>query len=122
MSSKITLFAQRAIKRGVWRSMSQPDFVGAYSKEQQKQNREKDKKQRERSPQEKTNTRRKIKLGGLLLKYFPELKELNPAIESDFKGIAGILAALASDPAFLKWWAAKMKEGQRDSPSGPGES
>ncbi|MCL2434412.1 MAG: hypothetical protein FWD16_07850, partial [Clostridia bacterium] len=62
--------------------MSEPDFVGAYSKEQQRKNKEQDKKQRERSPQEKRNIRRKIKLGGLLEKNFPELKELNPAIDS----------------------------------------
>jgi len=123
MSSKITLFAQRTIQRGVWRRMSEPDFVGAYSKEQQRKNKEQDKQQRERSPQEKINTWRKIKLGGLMVKYFPELKELNPAVESDFKSVAGALAALASDPGFLKWWAAHMKNnGPAGSPTGPVES
>ena len=102
--------------------MSEPDFVGAYSKEQQRKNKEQDKQQRERSPREKRNTRRKIKLGGLMVKYFPELKELDPAIDSDFKAVAGALAALASDPGFLRWWATKMKEGQRDAPVGPIES
>ena len=96
--------------------MAEPDFVGAYSKEDQRKNRKQDKQQRERSPQEKINTRRKIKLGGLMIKYFPELKELDPATESDFKNVAGILAALASDPAFLKWWAAKMKRPAGENP------
>ncbi|MCL2105460.1 MAG: hypothetical protein FWH26_00065 [Oscillospiraceae bacterium] len=99
--------------------MTKPDFVGAYTKEQQKKNREIRAAGLQKSAQRSRDTRRKIILGGILLKYFPELKELDPAVESDFKAVVGIFAALASDPEFLKWWAGMMKKGQRESPASP---
>ena len=99
--------------------MSKPDFEGAYSPKQQKKNRESDTAARQKAANRSKDTRRKIILGGILLKFFPELKELDPAEESDFKAVAGVFAALASDPDFLKWWAAHMKKGQRENPTGP---
>ena len=84
--------------------MSKPDFEGAYSPQQQKKNRENDAAKRAKAAQRSKDTRRKIVLGGILLKFFPELKELDLAEESDFKAVAGVFAALASDPEFLKWW------------------
>jgi hypothetical protein len=103
--------------------MPEPDFVGAYSPRQQKKNREDDAAAR-KATQRSKDTRQKIVLGGIVLKFFPELKELDPAKESDFKNVAGVFAALASDPAFLKWWAQQMKKGQQEkhSPTGPVES
>ena len=102
--------------------MPEPDFIGAYTPKQQSKNREKDAAARQKAAQRSKDTRRKIILGGILQKFFPELKELDPAVDSDFKPVAGILAALASDPEFLKWWAARMKMGQRENPTGPDES
>ena len=109
MSSQITLFAARTGTSGVWKSMAEPDFVGAYSPYQQKKNRQNDAVARQKAAQRSKDTRRKIILGGIMLKFFPELKELDPAEESDFKAVAGIFASLASDPEFLKWWALQMK-------------
>jgi hypothetical protein len=113
-SSPITLFAARTGTTGVWQRMKEPDFAGAYTKEQQRQNREQEVAARQKAANRSKDTRRKIILGGIVLKFFPELKELDPARESDFQAVAGIFATLASDPAFLQWWAAKMKEGQRE--------
>ena len=99
--------------------MKEMDYVGAYTPKQQQLNRERDAAARQKASQRSKDTRRKIILGGIWLKYFPELKELNPAQESDFKPVAGVLAALASDPGFLQWWAATMKKGQQENPTGP---
>ena len=112
MSSQITLFAQQTGKTGVWQRMSKPDFEGAYSEAQQQENRKQAQAQRQKSTQRTKDTRRKIILGGIWLKYFPELKELDPANEADFKAVAGVMAVLASDPGFLRWWAEQMKKGQ----------
>ena len=89
--------------------MPQPDFEGAYTPRQQKKNREQNAAVRQKAANRSKDTRRKIILGGILLKFFPELLELDPAIESDFRAVAGIFAALANDPEFLKWWAAQME-------------
>ena len=99
--------------------MAEPDFVGACSPQQQKKNRQNDAAARQKAAQRSKDTRRKIILGGIMLKFFPELKELDPAEESDFQAVAGVFAALASDPEFLKWWAALMKKGQQDNPASP---
>ncbi|MDR1465818.1 MAG: conjugal transfer protein TraD [Oscillospiraceae bacterium] len=90
--SKITLFAARTgITRG-WRNISGVEFVGAYTKEQQRANREQGQTAWQNINERAKDTRRKIILGGLLVKYFPELKKLDPARESEFKGVAGWLA------------------------------
>ena len=102
--------------------MKEPDFEGAYSKEQQHQNRKQDAAARQKAANRSKDTRRKIVLGGIMLKFFPELKELDPAEESDFKAVAGVFAALASDPEFLKWWAAHMKRASGKIPPARFES
>ena len=102
--------------------MPEPDFKGAYTPQQQRMNREKDAVARQKAAQRSQDTRRKIILGGIWLKYFPELKELDPADDTNFKTVAGAMAALASDPAFLRWWAEQMKKGQQENPTGPVES
>ena len=87
-------------------------FCGCLFAPAAEKNRASDAAARQKAAQQSKDTRRKIVLGGIMVKFFPELNELDPAQDSDFKAVAGVFAALASDPEFLKWWAARMKKGQ----------
>jgi len=110
MRSKITLFAAQTGATKGWTNVPELEFTGTYSPQQQQQNRNQNKTSREKTGERVKDTRQKIILGGILLKFFPELKELDPTQESDFRAVAGIFASLASEPEFLTWWAAKMKK------------
>jgi len=59
---------------------------------------------RQRGAERKADTRRKIILGGIWLKYFPECKNINPADEKNFAGVVNAVAALAHDEQFLDLW------------------
>lgn len=75
---------------------------------------------RKKENDRKNDTRRKIILGGIWLKYFPECRELNPADEKNFAGVATAIATLANDPHFLRLWMnTKRATSETDS---PGES
>jgi hypothetical protein len=65
----------------------------------------------------KADTRRKIIIGGIWLKYFPECKDLNPADEKNFGGVARAIAALAGDEQFLQLWM-KVKAASEIAPAG----
>ena len=103
-----------------------PDFSELYTKKQQLKNRElaliarQDK--ADSAAQRRADTRRKIILGGILQKYDTKLRELDPANEKDFAGVAGACAELANDKNFRAWWAQHTKMGQQDNPTGPVES
>ena len=79
-------------------------------------------KERER----KADTRRKIIIGGIWLKYFPACRDTNPKDEANFAGVANAIATLANDPQFLRLWMAvqeKIRNGPAGStPTGPVES
>jgi hypothetical protein len=60
--------------------------------------------QRSKEAERKADTRRKIILGGIWLKYFPDCKNLDPADENNFAGVADAVATLANDQQFLKLW------------------
>ena len=78
-------------------------------------------KERER----KADVRRKIIIGGIWLKYFPECKGLDPRDQGNFAGVANAIAALANDKEFLRLWLAvqeKIRNGPASSPTGPVES
>ena len=79
-------------------------------------------KERER----KADVRRKIIIGGIWLKYFPECKGLDPRNQDNFAGVANAIATLANDPQFLRLWMAvqeKIRNGPAGStPTGPVES
>lgn len=76
---------------------------------------------RQKENDRKADTRRKIIIGGIWLKYFPECKNLNPADEQNFNGIVRAIATLANDEQFLRLWM-KVKEASEVSPAGPVES
>jgi len=52
----------------------------------------------------KADVRRKIIIGGIWLKYFPECRDINPQREENFNGVVSAIAALANDPQFLQLW------------------
>ena len=84
--------------------MPQPDFEGAYTPQQQRENREQDAITRQKAARRKADTSRKVQIGGLWLKYFPECKEINPRNKSEFAGIARAFATLANDEQFIHLW------------------
>ena len=76
---------------------------------------------RQKENDRKADTRRKIIIGGIWLKYFPECKNINPADEQNFNGIVRAIATLANDEQFLHLWM-KVKEASENKPAGPVES
>jgi len=76
---------------------------------------------RQKENDRKADTRRKIIIGGIWLKYFPECKNINPADEQNFSGIVWAIATLANDEQFLQLWM-RIKEASEVSPAGPVES
>ena len=52
----------------------------------------------------KADVRRKIILGGIWLKYFPECKQIDPRSEDNFNGVVSAIATLANNPQFLQLW------------------
>ena len=59
---------------------------------------------RQKEADRKADTRRKIIIGGIWLKYFPECKTINPKDEANFNGVVNAIAALANDEQFLQLW------------------
>jgi hypothetical protein len=69
---------------------------------------------RERQAERKADTRRKIIIGGIFLKYFPDCKTIDPKDEKNFASVVSAVAALANDKEFLNLWLSvkqKMKSG-----------
>jgi len=69
----------------------------------------------------KEDTRRKIVIGGLVLKYFPQLEQLHPQrnnAENDieFSPLANFLSVLASDKELVAELKAKAQEKTPHSP------
>ena len=56
---------------------------------------------REKQAERKADTRRKIIIGGIFLKYFPDCKTIDPKDEKNFAGVVSAVAALANDKEFL---------------------
>ena len=106
--------------------MPQSGYEGAYTPEQQRKNREQDAIARQKEARRKTDTSRKVQIGGLWLKYFPECKEINPRNKSEFAGIARAFATLANDQQFIHLWVKITNEIKRKAsevvPAGPDES
>ena len=68
---------------------------------------------RKKEADRKADTRRKIILGGIWLKYFPECKNIDPRSEENFNGVVQAMATLANDKQFLQLWmniTAEMKK------------
>lgn len=78
------------------------DFLEAYTKNQQRVNREKDRKKRQAPTARDIRNYRLIQIGALWNKNFPESKEINPYNPQHLAGIARVFALLASDPR-LAW-------------------
>ena len=100
----------------LWRKMdSPPDFSEYYSKQQQLKAREQALMARQdkadSAAQRKADTRCKIILGGIMQKYLPGCKGIDPSDEKNFNGVANALAALANDKDFLAWWTQHMTKG-----------
>ena len=72
---------------------------------------------RQKENERKADTRRKIIIGGIWLKYFPECRNINPSKEESFSGIVRAVATLANDEQFLNLWM-KIKEASEVSPAG----
>ena len=75
---------------------------------------------RKKENDRKADTRRKIIIGGIWLKYFPECKNIDPRSEDNFNGIVRAIATIAKDEQFLNLWM-KVKEASEVSPAGPVE-
>jgi hypothetical protein len=56
--------------------------------------------QRKREAERKADTRRKIIIGGIWLKYFPEHKILDPKDENNFAEVVKIIASLSNRQAY----------------------
>jgi hypothetical protein len=69
---------------------------------------------RKKETDRKADTRRKIIIGGIWLKYFPDCRDLNPADEANFRGVADAIATLANDEQFFSLWL-RLKEKMADS-------
>jgi hypothetical protein len=122
--SKITLFAEQAATTERWGSMAKSDEERLEElRRRQAQLKAKEMKilslQKER--ERKADVRRKIIIGGIWLKYFPECKNINPGKEENFNGVVRAIATLANDEQFLNLWM-KIKEASENNPAGPVES
>ena len=114
----------------IWQMEKQPpDFSALYTKKQQLKNREQAMLNRQTTTdskaKRKADNRRKIIIGGIWLKYFPECKQLDPSSEDNFNGVVSAIAALANNPKFLSLWMEaqkKIKNRPVGSPTGPVES
>lgn len=121
--SKITLDAQRTGKALLWRRPNHypMSFEGAYTKAQQRQNRQNNKISQS---QARRNARIHLlcEIGGPWQKHFPESKNIDPYNETELAVIARAMSILANDPQFARLWmkiTAEMKIGQKDNPPGP---
>jgi len=76
---------------------------------------------RKKENDRKADTRRKIIIGGIWLKYFPECKNIDPRSEDNFNGIVRAIATIAKDEQFLQLWM-KVKEAGEVSPASQIES
>jgi len=77
---------------------------------------------RQKENERKADTRRKIIIGGIWLKYFPDCKTINPSNEENFNGIVRAIATLAHDPQFLQLWMNIRKMASEVAPTGQVES
>jgi hypothetical protein len=105
-SSKILLFAARTIHEGA-AEMAQSDekrLALQRMKMAQLKAREQAILARKKETDRKADTRRKVIIGGIWLKYFPDCKNLNPADEQNFSAIANAIATLAYNEQFLHLW------------------
>jgi len=66
---------------------------------------------RQKEADRKKDTRRKIIIGGIWLKYFPELRDIDPSDEKNFNGMVRALAELANDQNFVDWLAQHVQKG-----------
>jgi len=73
-------------------------------KQAQLKAREKDIISRQREADRKADTRRKIIIGGIWTKYFPECKQIDPRSEDNFNGVVSAIATLTNDEQFLRLW------------------
>ena len=122
--SKITLFAEQTATTERWGNMAKSDEERLEDlRRRQAQLKAKEMKimalQKER--ERKADVRRKIIIGGIWLKYFPECKNIDPRSEDNFSGIVRAIATLANDEQFFNLWM-KIKEASEVSPTGPVES
>lgn len=78
---------------------------------------------RQKESDRKADTRRKIIIGGVWLKYFPECKQLDPRSEENFSGVVNAIASLANDKQFLQLWMMVQEKMKRPAggnpPTGP---
>ncbi|MDR1409931.1 MAG: hypothetical protein LBJ12_06680 [Oscillospiraceae bacterium] len=77
--------------------------------------------QRQKQAERKADTRRKIILGGIWLKFFPDCKNFDPSDEENFAGVANAIAVLANDGQFLDLWM-RVQEAGGIAPTGSVES
>ena len=124
--SKITLDAKRTGKATLWRrpNVYPMSYEGAYTKEQQRQNRQNNKKSQAQARRD-ARAHLLCEIGGLWQKHFPESKHIDPYNENDLAIVARAMAILAKDPWFAEVWrllSAQMKLGQQGCPAGPVES
>ena len=125
MSSKITLFAAQTVateRRGSMAKSEEERLTDLRQKQAQLKAREMKIIATQKERERKADVRRKIILGGIWLKYFPECRNINPGKEENFNGVVSAIATLANDPQFLRLWMdvqEKMKNEPAGSPAGP---
>jgi hypothetical protein len=115
--SKITLFAAQTSQQGVWRPMPEPGFVVAYTKEQQRQNRENNKTNRGNARRDE-RTHLLCEVGGGWFKYFPTCKKINPRNPAQVAVVVRFFAILAKNPWVMRLWGEVEQEIDNEASGG----
>ena len=125
--SKIALDAQRPQSAVLWKrpNMYPMSYEGAYTKEQQRKNRESNRTNRANSLRDE-RTHLLCEIGGGWVKYFTACKNINPRNRAQVAAVVRVFAILAKNPWFLRLWEEVEQEIEErangKNPTGPGES
>jgi len=91
------------------------DIAALEERLEQKKRQKRAQEKRDQEKSRKEDTRRKIVIGGIVLKYFPELSELAPQRSNadndiEFASLANLLSVLATDKELVDQLKAKALE------------
>ena len=79
------------------RKTNEEKLANVRQQKQQLTQLEKDLIKQVKAEERKADTRRKIIIGGIALKYFEKWKTLDPGVESDFKEVERVMRNVAND-------------------------
>jgi len=100
--SKIILFARQTIPAGQRKNkrVGPLDFVGAYTKTQQRENKKKNQQKRQAPTARDTRNYLLIQIGALWQMNFPMSKKIDPYNKQELAAIARVFALLSQDLQF----------------------